>query len=134
MQGGPSLNSDSGLLISNFSSCSGVILYSLCNEKNSSIVIALPFLSNAYRVVFLQLKYGKLRKFPVSSCDFNSTCLGNTSAPPCPKIALTDNNLSLIKLASTATVVNKNTCAPPLLDLNTISGKLQLKIFCINFL
>ena len=59
MQGGPSLNSDSGLLISNFSSCSGVILYSLCNKKNSSIVIALPFLSNAYRVVFLQLKYGK---------------------------------------------------------------------------
>ena len=48
--------------------------------KKASILIAWPLESKQYLVVFLQLKYGKFKKFPVSSCDFNSICFGNISA------------------------------------------------------
>jgi hypothetical protein len=57
----------------------------------------------------LELKYGKLRKFPVSSLDFNSICFGKTSELPNPNIDPIDTNLFLINSASTGTVVNKNT-------------------------
>ena len=64
--------------------------------KNSDIVSASPFKLKAYLVVFFELKYGKFKKFPVSSSDFSSTCFGKTSALPYPKKALIEVNLSLI--------------------------------------
>jgi hypothetical protein len=57
-------------------------LYLSTNSKKLSSVAALPFSRKAYLVVLLQLKYGKFKKFPVSSFDFNSLCLGKTSDPP----------------------------------------------------
>ena len=59
--------------------------------------------------LFSELKYGKLRKFPVSSFEFNLICLGKTSEFPYPSTALIDNNLFRKISASTGTVVNKNT-------------------------
>ena len=120
MQGGPSLNSDCGLFNSNFSNSSGVSLFTA--KKNCDSVIASPLKLKAYLVVFVELKYGKLRKFPVSSSDFYSTCLGKTSALPNPRKALTEVSLSLISFASTGVVVNKKICAPPLLDLHKVRG------------
>ena len=120
MQGGPSLNSDGGLFNSSFSNSSGVNLF--IAKKNCDIVIASPLKLKAYLVVFVELKYGKFKKFPVSSSDFNSTCFGKTSAFPNPKNALIAVSLSRKSLASTGEVVNKKICAPPLLDRHKVRG------------
>ena len=72
--------------------------------------------------MFAELKYGKFKKFPVSSSDFNSTCLGKTSAFPKPRKALIAVSLSRKSLASTGAVVNKKICAPPLLDRHKVRG------------
>ena len=109
MQGGPSLNSESGLLIISCSNCVGVSLFFSWASKKPSSVPAVPSKLNIYLVVVSLLKYGKLRKFPVSSSDFNLICFGKTSEPPYPKIALIDKSLFRSKIASTSTVVNKNT-------------------------
>ena len=105
--GGPSANSDCGLSIFKFSNCSGVSLFLSYTPKKPSSVAASPLSKKAYLVVLLELKYGKLRKFPVSSLDFNSTCLGKTSELPNPNTEPIEINLFLIKDASTGTVVNK---------------------------
>ena len=60
-------------------------------------------------------------------------CLGKTSDPPYPKTVFISVSLSLILSASTGSVVNRKTCAPPLFDLQTISGKFICLIFCISF-
>ena len=116
------LDVDGGLFICKSCNSFGVRALTFTLSKKASILIALPIESKQYLVVFLQLKYGKFRKFPVSSCDFNSICFGNTSALPNPSIALIDISLSRISFAGTKSVVNKNICAPPLLDLQTDSG------------
>jgi hypothetical protein len=43
-------------------------------------------------------------------------------------------NFSLTKDAGTNSFTNKNICAPPDLDLNTINGKFLSFIFCTNSL
>ena len=48
-----------------------------------------------------------------------------------PSIALTDMSLSRISFAGTRSVVNKNICEPPLLDLHVTSGSLYVFIFLI---
>ena len=84
--------------------------------------MASPLKLKAYLVVFVELKYGKFKKFPVSSSDFNSICFGKTSALPNPKNALIAVSLSRNSLASTGIVVNKKICAPPLLERHTVNG------------
>ena len=81
IHGGPSENGVSGLFIVKLSKTSAVIFVESYSSKKLFRLTASPKLLKAYLVVSSPLNYGKFKKFPVSSSDFNCVCFGKTSEP-----------------------------------------------------
>ena len=95
---------------------------------------ALPLSSYAYLCVCSAFTYGMFKKLPKPS-SLTRSCFGNISTFfGNPNSLAIERNFSIIAAAVTHSFVNKKTCAPPDLDLNTIIGTSSFCILSITVL